>query len=151
MRLYWNRLGLNSVWQSLYKGRIWTQTHTEGKHRVNVKTEQNTPRIPNKPSEAGRERVPLSLYYLFLKFTDLCIWPHPAGFGILAPRPGIKPAPPAMEAQSLNHLTAREVPSTPPPRVFRRNQPRWHSEFGLTASSTVRKHISVNSAPLVVL
>ena len=30
--------------------------------------------------------------------------------GILVPRPGIKPVPPAVEAQSLNHWTSREVP-----------------------------------------
>ena len=30
--------------------------------------------------------------------------------GILVPRPGIEPAPLALEAQSLNHWTAREVP-----------------------------------------
>ena len=30
--------------------------------------------------------------------------------GILVPRPGIEPTPPALEAQSLNHWTAREVP-----------------------------------------
>ena len=30
--------------------------------------------------------------------------------GILAPWPGIKPAPPALEVQSLNHQTTREVP-----------------------------------------
>ena len=29
--------------------------------------------------------------------------------GILVPQPGIEPAPPAVEAQSLNHWTAREV------------------------------------------
>ena len=29
---------------------------------------------------------------------------------ILFPQPGIEPAPPAVEAQSLNHCTAREVP-----------------------------------------
>ena len=29
---------------------------------------------------------------------------------ILAPRPGIEPVPPAVEAQSLNHWTTREVP-----------------------------------------
>ena len=29
---------------------------------------------------------------------------------ILVPRPGIKPTPPAVEARSLNHWTAREVP-----------------------------------------
>ena len=30
-------------------------------------------------------------------------------FGILIPRPGIKPMPPAVEARSLNHWTTREV------------------------------------------
>ena len=30
---------------------------------------------------------------------------------ILVPQPGIKPMPPAMRAQSLNHWTTREVPS----------------------------------------
>ncbi|XP_073665439.1 solute carrier family 22 member 18 isoform X11 [Tursiops truncatus] len=40
---------------------------------------------------------------------------HPAGpccaaCGILVPQPGIEPVPPAAEAQSLNHWTAREVP-----------------------------------------
>ena len=30
--------------------------------------------------------------------------------GILVPRSGIEPTPPAWEVQSLNHWTAREVP-----------------------------------------
>ena len=30
--------------------------------------------------------------------------------GILVPQPGIEPTPPAVEAQSRNHWTAREVP-----------------------------------------
>ena len=34
-----------------------------------------------------------------------------AACGILVPGPGIKPAPPAVEMQSLNHWTTREVPS----------------------------------------
>ena len=38
------------------------------------------------------------------------LWPHCATCGILVPRPGIEPAPPAVEAHSLNHWTAREVP-----------------------------------------
>ena len=36
--------------------------------------------------------------------------PSPVARGILVPQPGIKPVPPALEAQSLNHWTAREVP-----------------------------------------
>ena len=31
-------------------------------------------------------------------------------YGILVPQPGIKPVPYAVEAWSLNHWTAREVP-----------------------------------------
>ena len=37
---------------------------------------------------------------------------HTAACGILAPGPGIKPRPPALEVQSLNPWTAREVPTT---------------------------------------
>ena len=51
------------------------------------------------------------------------IMPHPfphshqcgAARGMLVPRPGIKPAPLAVEAQTLNHWTAKEVPT---PVVF---------------------------------
>ena len=32
-------------------------------------------------------------------------------FGILVPRSGIKPVPPALEAQNLNCWTTREVPN----------------------------------------
>ena len=38
------------------------------------------------------------------------LWPHCVACGILVPQPGTKPAPPAVEAQSLNHWTTREVP-----------------------------------------
>ena len=37
-------------------------------------------------------------------------WPHHAARGILVPWPRIGPVSPAVEAQSLNHWTAREVP-----------------------------------------
>ena len=33
-----------------------------------------------------------------------------AACGILVPQPGMEPSPPAVEEQSLNHWTAREVP-----------------------------------------
>ena len=39
-------------------------------------------------------------------------WPGCKACGILVPRPGIAPAPPAVEAWSLNHWTAREVPDS---------------------------------------
>ena len=37
-------------------------------------------------------------------------WPHRVACGILVPRPGIKPIPPALGAWSPNHWTTREVP-----------------------------------------
>ena len=41
----------------------------------------------------------------------LFFWPCHLECGILAPQPGIEPVPPALEARSLNHWTAREFPS----------------------------------------
>ena len=42
--------------------------------------------------------------------TGFFFWPRLAGYGILVPQTGIKPAAPAVEAQSLNHWTTRELP-----------------------------------------
>ena len=51
-----------------------------------------------------------------LLFVCLCIYavcfffkPYHKAHGILVPRPGIKPMPPAVESQSLSPWTAREV------------------------------------------
>ena len=41
----------------------------------------------------------------------LFFWPCCTTYGILVPRPRIEPMPPALEAWSFNHWTAREVPS----------------------------------------
>ena len=45
----------------------------------------------------------------------LCVlfffWQSREACGILVPRPGIQPVPPAVEAWSLNHWTTREVPT----------------------------------------
>ena len=38
-------------------------------------------------------------------------WPRCAACGILVAPPGIEPTPPEMEAWSLTHWTAREVPN----------------------------------------
>ena len=37
-------------------------------------------------------------------------WLRRTACGILVPRPGIEPVPPAVEAQGPNHWTAREFP-----------------------------------------
>ena len=44
------------------------------------------------------------LFYVLISF-----WPCPVACGILVPLPRIEPMPPALEAQSLNHWTTREV------------------------------------------
>ena len=58
------------------------------------------------PKTAG----PLILFYFYYYYYFLIFWSHHAACGILVPRTGIKLAPPAVEMQSLNHWTAREVP-----------------------------------------
>ena len=45
------------------------------------------------------------LYFFFFFF----VWLHGEAYRILVPRPGIKPTAPAVEAQSLNHWTTKEV------------------------------------------
>ena len=52
--------------------------------------------------------------FLFLCCSQLpfLLWLLGVACGILAPRPGIKPVPSAVEVRSLNHWTARGVPPT---------------------------------------
>ena len=50
----------------------------------------------------------LYFYFLFKKL----FWPHCMSCGILVPWPGIEPMSLAVEAQSLNHWTTREVSTT---------------------------------------
>ena len=51
----------------------------------------------------GKPRILFFIFYFLAT-------PPGAACGTLVPRPGIKRMPPAVEAQSLNHWTAREVP-----------------------------------------
>ena len=51
-----------------------------------------------------------NFFTLLVFFSFFFFWPHYAACGILVPRPGIEPVPPALGAQSLNHWTTREVP-----------------------------------------
>ena len=50
------------------------------------------------------------IFTLFM-FLNLLFWLSCGVSRILFPWPGIKPVPPAVEAQSLNHWTTRKVPS----------------------------------------
>ena len=47
----------------------------------------------------------LFFFFLILKI----FWPCCTACGILVPRPGKEPVPPAVEAPGLNHCTTREV------------------------------------------
>ena len=52
------------------------------------------------------------LYHSFLNlYLFFSFWSCHATCRILVPQPGIKPTPPAVETQSPNHCTTREVPS----------------------------------------
>ena len=65
---------------------------------------------PWRPEASGGACKGLSLSLLFFFF--FTFWPHRAACGILVPRPGIEPAPSAVEVQSPNHWTARKVPQS---------------------------------------
>ena len=49
-------------------------------------------------------KVPHWIFFVFF------FWPCHVACGVLVPRPGSKPMPPAVDVQSYNHCTAREVP-----------------------------------------
>ena len=66
-----------------------------------------TPSLPRPPPI----HPPAPLYFIIYLF--IYFWPRCLACGILVPQPGIQPVPPAVEAWSLNHWTAREVPSPP--------------------------------------
>ena len=51
----------------------------------------------------------LLFFFFFFNFIFFIFWPCHTACRILVPRPGIEPTPPAVEAQSLKHRTAREI------------------------------------------
>ena len=66
--------------------------------------------------DSSNVAVPLGFLPFFFLNEILFIylfWPHRAACGILVPQPGIEPMPHTVEAQSLNHWAAREVPGFP--------------------------------------
>ena len=56
-------------------------------------------------SESAIHKHISTLFYYFI-----FIFGHTAAWGTLVAQPGIKPTLPALEAQSLNHWTTREIP-----------------------------------------
>ena len=80
---------------------LWdVQTH-EGR------TETQNSRTEDYKLWKGRSEKNSTVYFLFIYFWLRCV-----ACGILVPQPGMEPGPPAVEARSPNHWTAREFPST---------------------------------------
>ena len=53
----------------------------------------------------------LRIFTLYVAYLFFHFWLCHKAYGILVPWPEIEPTPPALEAQSPNHWTAREVPT----------------------------------------
>ena len=49
------------------------------------------------------------IQFLLIHSFYFSFWPHHTACRVLVPQPGIKPVPPLVEAQSLDHWAAREV------------------------------------------
>ena len=81
-------------------------------------------------SRNSRDIQGLYLSFYFFELFWLCL----LASGILVPWPGIEPAPPAVEAQSLNHRTAREVPAI---LELLYSPPFYHHSFPWIYSPTV--------------
>ena len=56
-------------------------------------------------------------------------WPCRVACGIIVPRPGIEPVPPAVEARSLNHWTTGEVPYVYNLKKLPNCSPKWLHHF----------------------
>ena len=80
--------------------------------------------------------IPKTLKFFFFIFTS---WSCCKPGGILVPWPGMNLHPPIVEAQSLNHRTAREVP----PKTFLRQQKKKILKFikGISRDPQVAKII----------
>ena len=68
------------------------------------------PEPPPQMASSASSDVSLLLFLCHPQLLIYFFWPHLIVCDNLAPQPGIKPTPPALEAQSLNHWTTREVP-----------------------------------------
>ena len=65
--------------------------------------------IPTKEKTTYYTHVQWTWYTISQFYFVLFFWPCCVACGILVPWPGIEPVPPALEAEGLNHWTAREV------------------------------------------
>ena len=76
--------------------------------------QQPTPKFLPRESHGQRNLMGYTVHGVARVEHDLTTNPHMPGLSCgmwnLVPRPGIEPKPPALEARSLNHWTAREFP-----------------------------------------
>ena len=88
--------------------------------------------LPDNPGWAHLKTLSsvTSVKTLFPFFSFWLIFsPHQMACRILVPQPGIKPAPPALEVQSLNHWTAREVLTLSPNKEVHNHRVCWFFFF----------------------
>ena len=70
-------------------------------------------------------------------FVLFCFWWSCVAFRIPLPSPGCKPAPPAVEAQSLNHWTTRDVPNQSFKKCVKKK--KKNSPYAITLKSFRKK------------
>ena len=74
-------------------------------------------------------------------FTFFFFWLHGVARGILVPQPGIEPVSPAVEAESPNHWTTREVPGF---LTCERKREKPSERLTLSRSSSGKAELSLN-------
>ena len=70
------------------------------------------PQVPCLPRALKSPMLPTPKSFAHNLIFPRLFWLHLEAHGILAPQLGIKPTPPAVEAQILNYWTTREVPQS---------------------------------------
>ena len=102
--------GSTKLWHSRSSktGPLPTHTHTHTHTHAQLSSKCHAPsKLEHSLFLECAFPTSLPSYHLLVFFF---FWPHRVAWGLLVPRPGIEPAPPAVEAQRLNRWTAREVP-----------------------------------------
>ena len=97
----------HSGWTPGFSGK---ETFLQLPHRECRASDSET--LPSAPFSLFLTQKLSPFTFLFLNFY-LFFWPCLLACRILVPQPGIEPMSPAVETQTLNHWTAREIPGSP--------------------------------------
>ena len=96
---------------SLWGIRVWTKHLAPPLLELGLPPEGWPPKyLALRASEVCVHKTHQTIVNKEIGFFCFCFWPRHAACGILVPQSRIGPAPPALEVQSLNHWTTREVP-----------------------------------------